>query len=335
MNSKIKLICPAGNLPSLRAAVDQGADAVYIGFRNGSNARNFPGLNFDKASSAKAIEYAHQSGTNVYLALNTYPQPKQWAVSTNSIDIAAEQGFDAIIIADIGLLNYAHKHHPQMRLHLSVQGSATNYETIAFYREQFNIQRVVLPRTLSIAQIKRVVENTEVEVEVFGFGGLCVMLEGRCVLSSYVTGQSPNMNGVCSPAKAVRWEETGDGKNSRLNNVLIDHFAADDVVGYPTLCKGRFQVGGKPYYAIEEPSSLNTLEILPELVNIGIKAIKIEGRQRGVTYVKQVTRIFREAINRYYYSPGEFLLDDSWTECLNSYSEGQCQTFGAYHRSWQ
>jgi collagenase-like PrtC family protease len=125
---------------------------------------------------------------------------------------------------------------------------------------------------------------------VFGFGGLCIMVEGRCLLSSYVTGESPNMCGVCSPAKAVRWEETANGLETRLGGLLIDRYAPGEPAGYPTLCKGRFTVADQTYYAIEEPTSLNTLELLPELHHMGIAAIKIEGRQRSPAYVTQVTK---------------------------------------------
>jgi O2-independent ubiquinone biosynthesis protein UbiU len=133
---------------------------------------------------------------------------------------------------------------------------------------------------------------------VFGFGSLCVMVEGRCALSSYVTGESPNTHGVCSPAKAVRWQETPQGLESRLNGVLIDRYGQGESAGYPTLCKGRFDVGDdESYYAIEEPTSLNTLTLLPQLQQIGVKAIKIEGRQRSPAYVAQVTKVWREAID--------------------------------------
>ena len=91
---------------------------------------------------------------------------------------------------------------------------------------------------------QHVIENTDVEIEVFGFGSLCVMVEGRCILSSYATGESPNMQGVCSPAKAVRWEEHPDRMDVRLNDVLIDRYRPDEPAGYPTLCKGRFDVAG-------------------------------------------------------------------------------------------
>lgn len=193
---KMELVCPAGSLPALRAAVDNGADTVYMGFRDGTNARNFPGLNFDDRSAREGLRYAHEHGRKVLLALNTYAQPQGWSTWTGAVDKAAELGVDALILADVGLMAYAAKTHPNLRLHLSVQGSATSYEAINFYREQFNIQRVVLPRVLSLAQVQRVMEHTDAEIEVFAFGSLCVMVEGRCYLSSYATGESPNTCGA-------------------------------------------------------------------------------------------------------------------------------------------
>lgn len=145
------------------------------------------------------------------LALNTYPVPGSWDIWKGAVDRAARYGVDAMIVADPGLMRYACDHHPDLRLHLSVQGSATNYDAINFYARHFRIARVVLPRVLSIEQVELVVKNTDVEIEVFGFGSLCVMVEGRCALSSYVTGEAPNNSGVCSPAKAVRWVPTSEG----------------------------------------------------------------------------------------------------------------------------
>jgi collagenase-like PrtC family protease len=186
--ARIELVCPAGNLPALRTAVDNGADCVYIGLRDNTNARNFGGLNFDLAAARDGVHYAHRKGAKVLLAINTYPPPATWQRWTRAVDTAAELGFDAIIIADPGLMRYAATAHPKLRLHLSVQGSATNYEAINFYHRQFNIRRAVLPRVLSVAQVGEVIRNTPVEIEVFGFGSLCVMVVVRCVLSSYATG---------------------------------------------------------------------------------------------------------------------------------------------------
>ncbi len=331
----MELVCPAGTFPALKQAIDNGADSVYLGFRDATNARNFAGLNFDASTLSRGIEYAHDRQKKVLLALNTYPKPGTWNIWQKAVDNAASAGIDAIIVADLALMQYVAKNHPALRLHLSVQGSATNYEAINFYQEQFGISRVVLPRVLSIEQVFQVIKNTEVEIEVFGFGSLCVMVEGRCALSSYVTGEAPNNSGVCSPAKAVRWHTTAQGLESRLNGVLINRYAEGENASYPTLCKGRFNVNGENYYAIEEPASLNTLELLPRLKEMGVSAIKIEGRQRSPAYVGQVTRIWRSAIDSCINSSETYTVNPAWTNQLDKVAEGLQHTLGAYHRSWK
>jgi len=334
-NRKIELVCPAGSLPALKTAVDHGADCVYLGFKDATNARNFTGLNFDANAMREGVRYAHDRRRKVLLALNTYPQASNWSGWTAAIDRAADMGIDAVILADPGLMAYAQKTHPQLRLHLSVQGSATSYEAINFYAERFGIQRAVLPRVLSLPQVENVIANTGVEIEVFGFGGLCVMVEGRCALSAYATGESPNCNGACSPGKHVRWEQTPQGMETRLNGILIDRFGDGERAGYPTLCKGRFDVNGETYYAIEEPTSLNTLELLPDLARAGISAIKIEGRQRSPAYVGQVTRVWREALDRVARDPDSFKVQPAWLAELDKVSEGRSHTLGAYYRPWK
>ncbi|MDP1592844.1 MAG: peptidase U32 family protein [Gallionella sp.] len=332
---KIELVCPAGSLPALKTAIDHGADCVYMGFRDDTNARNFTGLNFSFDNAKEGVRYAHAKGRKVLLALNTYPQADGWQRWRTAIDNAAELGMDAVILADPGLMQYAAKTHPELRLHLSVQGSATNYEAINFYHEMFGIRRAVVPRVLALAQVEQLMAGTPVEIELFGFGGLCVMVEGRCALSSYATGDSPNTCGVCSPPKAVRWQETPKGLESRLNGILIDRYDPEEKAGYPTLCKGRFDVEGETYYAIEEPTSLNTLELLPKLMNMGIAAIKIEGRQRSPAYVEQVTRVWRQAIDSCQRDTQSFTVKPAWMAELGKVSEGQQQTLGAYYRPWK
>lgn len=332
--NKPDLVCPAGSLPALKAAVDNGADAVYLGFRNATNARNFAGLNFDARALDEGIRYAHQRGRKVLVAINTYPQVGRFAEWTNAVDMAAGSGIDAVILADLGLLDYTARNHPELRRHLSVQGSATSYEAINFCRKEFGIQRAVLPRVLTLAQVAHVIANTEVEIEVFGFGSLCVMNEGRCWLSSWATGESPNTAGVCSPAKYVRWEEKSDGMNVRLNNILIDRFAKSEKAGYPTICKGRFTVAGETYYAMEEPASLNLLDMLPDVIATGIAAIKVEGRQRSPMYVTQVTRVLRQAIDAAC-SDQAYVVAPRWGSDLAKVAEGSQITLGAYNRPWR
>ena len=330
-----ELVCPAGSLPALRAAVDHGADTVYFGYKNDTNARNFAGLNFDHKAMVEGIQYAHARGKQVLMAINTFPQPGRENDWHRAVDGAADLGVDAVILADVGLLDYASKRHPNLRLHLSVQGSATSYEAVNFAHREFGIRRAVLPRVLTLAQVELVIKNTPVEIEVFGFGSLCVMNEGRCWLSSYATGESPNTVGACSPAKFVKWDKAPGQMNTRLNGILIDRYGDKEPAGYPTLCKGRFEVRGETYYALEEPTSLNVLELLPDIVRIGVSAIKVEGRQRSPAYVAQVTRTLRAALDELGRDIDHFKVKPAWQAELGKVAEGTQVTLGAYNRPWR
>lgn len=327
------LVCPAGNYQSLVKAVDNGANAVYIGLRNETNARHFAGLNFSEKQITKAIDYAHAKSCKVYCAINTYPRERKWSRWTDSVDQAMALGIDTLIVADIGVMDYIRSRSDSFPIHLSVQASSTNLESLNFYHQNFAIRRAVLPRVLSLAQVSKLAKTAPVEIEVFGFGSLCIMAEGRCYLSSYLTGESPNTLGVCSPAAFVQWEDKGDVLESRLNGLLIDKFSENENAGYPTLCKGRFEVNGHIEHALEEPTSLNTMDILPELINSGVVAIKIEGRQRSPAYVATVTKAWREAIDKVEQSGGKVTQES--INKLASLAEGRQTTIGAYERGWQ
>ncbi|ENU1226107.1 MULTISPECIES: ubiquinone anaerobic biosynthesis protein UbiU [Providencia] len=331
----MELLCPAGNLPALKAAVDNGADAVYIGLKNDTNARHFAGLNFTEKKLHEAERYIHNRKRKLHIAINTFAHPTGYERWQNSVDLAADLGADALILADIAMLEYAANKYPHIERHVSVQASATNTEAIRFYQRNFDVHRVVLPRVLSIHQVKQLARNSPVPLEVFAFGSLCIMAEGRCYLSSYLTGESPNTVGACSPARFVRWQQTEEGMESRLNNVLIDRYQKDENAGYPTLCKGRYLVDDQKYHVLEEPTSLNTIELLPELMAANIASVKIEGRQRSPAYVTEVTRIWRQAIDRYKSNPNHFVTDPKWLKALGGLSEGSQTTLGAYHRKWQ
>jgi O2-independent ubiquinone biosynthesis protein UbiU len=227
------------------------------------------------------------------------------------------------------LCDYAARTHPDLRLHLSVQASASSAEAISFYHRAFGIRRAVLPRVLSVAEIATLCAGVPIEMEVFVFGGLCVMAEGRCSLSSYATGHSPNIDGACSPASHVRYRDTGSAVVSELGGFTINRFGPGEPAGYPTLCKGRFEANGKLSYLFEEPSSLNTLDLLPELIAAGVKAFKIEGRQRGRAYVADVVGAFRRAVDAI--GRGE----RPAVEMLDGITEGGRQTAGAYERKWR
>ena len=331
----MELLCPAGNLPALKAAVDNGADAVYIGLKDDTNARHFAGLNFTEKKLQEAVNYVHRHQRKLHIAINTFAHPDGFERWQKAIDMAAHLGADALILADIAMLEYAAERYPQIERHVSVQASATTTQAIAFYQRNFDVARIVLPRVLSIHQVKQLAQSSPVPLEVFAFGSLCIMAEGRCYLSSYLTGESPNTVGACSPARFVRWQQTPQGMESRLNDVLIDRYAPDENAGYPTLCKGRYFVDKHCYHALEEPTSLNTLALLPELMAMNIASVKIEGRQRSPAYVTEVARVWRAAIDQCKKDPQGFKTQPRWMSALGKISEGTQTTLGAYHRKWQ
>ncbi len=328
--SYLELVCPAGTPAALRAAIEAGADTVYCGFRDCTNARNYPGLNFDVDEMAEGIEYAHERGRKVLIAINTFPRAGDEAPWHRAIDNAAAVGADAVILADIGVLDYAHRKHPKLRRHLSVQAAASNPLSIAFYRERFGIKRVVLPRVLSIDEVAQLVKEIKIETEVFAFGSIGPMSEGRCFLSSYMTGLSPTSEGVCAPASHVSYKEEGDQVVSCLGDVTLNCFAKGEPAAYPTPCKGRYRVKGKATYLFEEPVGLNAIDVLPELKKAGVTALKIEGRQRSRAYVMQVVSTFRKALDQLAQGRAVTVQNE-----LKSLTEGGKETAGAYKKGWR
>ena len=325
----MELICPAGTPAAFREAVEAGADAVYCGFRDETNARNFPGLNFSREELRQSIALARSKGVQTFVALNTFMRAGDEALWYSAADDAATMGADALILADFGLMAYVAERYPDQRLHVSVQASASNPDAIRFLIEAFGARRVVLPRVLTVQDIARLTRQIDCEVEVFAFGGLCVMAEGRCSLSSYATGKSPNMNGVCSPASHVRYRQEGDTLVSELGAYTINRFGSGEASGYPTLCKGRFDVGGTEGYAFEDPVSLDVIDEIDALKAAGVTALKIEGRQRGKAYVAEVVSSLKKALAA---SPAERA---AVVSRLRAMSEGQRTTSGAYDKRWR
>ncbi len=328
-----ELVCPAGTPAGLRTAVDAGADAVYCGLQNATNARNFPGLNFTPAELEQSIAYAHARQAKVLLAVNTFPPAGRFELWREAVDTAARLGVDAMIVGDIGVADYAAHSHPQLRLHLSVQAGASSPEAIRFYCQEFGIKRVVLPRILTVPEIADIHSQIPCEIEAFIFGNIGMMAEGRCSLTNYVTGLSTNMDGVCSPAADVRYEEdAARNLTIKLGPCTIDRFAAGESAGYPTICKGRYLCGAQPagYYAFEEPVSLNLSALLPDLMRAGVTALKIEGRQRSRAYVRAVVSAFRNAVDNI--MAGR----DASLASLLALTEGQRETQGAYRsKAWR
>ena len=324
-----ELVCPAGTPAALRTAVEAGADAVYCGFRDETNARNFPGLNFSPAELTASIRFAHEHGARVLVAINTFPRAGAERLWHDAVARAEDAGADAVILADLGLVAHAAAKHPKLRRHLSVQAAASNPDVIRFWADTFDIKRVVLPRVLTVPEIAAINLEISCETEVFVFGGLCVMAEGRCSLSSHATGKSPNMNGVCSPPSHVLYKEEGADLVAELGGWTIDRTPKGVPAPYPTLCKGRFSAGDYSGHVFEDPVSLGAAQLIPPLIEAGVTAFKIEGRQRSRAYTQAVVGAFRKAIDDHV--AGRPIASDMTMRL----AEGQTTTAGAYKKTWR
>ena len=327
---KIKLSSPAGNLSSLKEAIKRGADSVYVGLKGASNIRNFPGLNFLPEELAEGLAYARKKRREVYVAINAYPQYGELASSMHTIDECARLGVDGVILSDLGLMEYAHYHYPHLPLQVSVHAGACNHASISFYQKHFGITTVVLPRMLTLKEIAEIRALTTVKLECFVLGLLCINRSGLCYLSSYLTGESNNTQGACSPARYLTFKEH-DRLRISLNGITLNEYG-DECAAYPTPCKGRYRnrATGRLDYLFQAPESLNLLPLLPDLINTGVDILKIEGRQRSRTYVAETTRILRRAIDTYYDNPSAFSVREEWVHRLHSFFEGMDDTYGCY-----
>ena len=327
----LELVCPAGTPAALRAAIDAGADSVYCGFRDCTNARNYPGLNFDDRELAEGIEYAHARGRWVLVAINTFPR-------AGDLGAVATRGRRRRRRRRRRRDPRRHRparlrRAPPSRPAPSPVGAGGGVEPAVdrLLSRAFGVSRVVLPRVLAVKEVAALIARMKIEAEVFAFGSLGTMVEGRCYLSSYITGRSPSSDGVCAPAEFVSYREEGGKMVSRLGEVMTNCYAKTENAAYPTPCKSRLMARGEASYLFEEPVGLNAASILKELKAAGVTALKIEGRQRSRAYVAEVVAHFRAALDAL--ARGEEA--SAAVGDLHAIAEGGKVTLSAYKKGWR
>ena len=257
-----ELLAPVGNFECLKAAVQNGADAVYFGSSSFS-ARAFAN-NFDKDDLIKAIEYAKLRGVKTHLTLNTLLKNSELKDALLLAKYAYESGIDALIVQDLGLISLLQKELPDLPLHASTQMTIHNLEGV-LELQKMGFQRVVLSRELSMHEIDYICKNSDIEIECFVHGALCISYSGQCLFSSLVGGRSGN-RGKCAQSCRLPYYLLENGKK-------IDN-------GY-----------------LLSTRDLCSLEYLPQLISAGVKSFKIEGRMKSPEYVAIVTKIYRKYID--------------------------------------
>lgn len=263
---KFEILAPAGSMESLVAGVRSGANAIYLGGKS-FNARRNAG-NFDNEEMKKAVEYCHQRGVKVYLTLNIIVSDEEMREAYNAVKDALSNGIDAFIVQDIGVAKMIREHFPTARLHGSTQMSIMS-PSGAKAAEQMGFKRIVLPREMSLDEIKEIRENTSLELELFVHGALCMSVSGQCYLSSMIGSRSGN-RGLCAQP-----------------------------------CRLPFTAGGNATHAL----SLKDLSLVGELDKlVGITSLKIEGRMKRPEYVSAAVSAVKKAIDGKYTPSDEFML---------------------------
>ena len=264
---RVELLAPAGNLERLKIALLYGADAVYFGGRNYSLRANAKNLDINEIK--EACEYAHNLGKKVYVTVNIVFHTEDTLGVCEYLRDLERCGVDAIIVSDPLIIDIVKENKINIPIHISTQYSSINYETVNFWRS-LGVERVVLGRECSRDEIKEIIDKTGVEIETFIHGAMCASYSGRCVLSNYFTNRDANRGGC---AQICRWnfDLVKDGKK-------IDN-------------QTKFTMCSK---------DLCMLDYLSDMINIGIKSLKVEGRMRSIYYIAVVINNYRKAIDDYY-----------------------------------
>lgn len=267
---KIELLAPAGNPEKLDIAMHYGADAVYLGGREFS-LRNHSG-NFTLEEMASAAVRAHRRGVKVYVACNIYPRNFELDAISRYLKTVEEIGVDAVIVADPGVLTVAREIIPRMPLHLSTQANTTSIDCVRFWEKQ-GVRRINMARELSLAEIREIASGSTAEIEAFVHGAMCMAYSGRCLLSGFLAGRESN-RGLC--AHPCRWKYA-----------VVEEFRPGQYMPVVEDDRGAY---------IFSSRDLCMIRHVPEMIEAGLTALKIEGRMKGINYLASTVKVYREAI---------------------------------------
>ena len=275
----IDLLSPVGNFDCLKAAVQNGANSVYFG-ADLFSARAYAS-NFNLDDLEKAIIYAKARGVKTNLTLNTLVTDNEFNDAFELAKKAYEYGIDAIIVQDLGLAKQLIKHFPDLDIHASTQMTVHNLQGVLKMQE-LGFKRVVLSRELSLQESEYICKNSNIEIEAFVHGALCISYSGQCLFSSMIGGRSGN-RGKCAQPCRLPYELLEESQPSHSNFSIYSN-VKEHSTSLSSIDKGY----------LLSPRDLCGLEFLPELVNAGVSCLKIEGRMKTPEYVATVTRIYRD-----------------------------------------
>lgn len=321
MKTKPELLAPAGDLEKLRTAIVYGADAVYLGgqalsLRAGAG-------NFGKAELVEGLYYAHSAGVRVYVAVNIFARNQDFKLVKEYLTWLQAAGVDGVIVSDPGVFSIVRQTAPKLEVHISTQSNTTNYATANFWLN-LGAGRVVLARELSLKEISEIHRHSDIGLEAFVHGAMCMAWSGRCLISSYFTGRSANRGDCTQPC---RWKYH-----------LMEEQRPGEYLPVEEDERGTYFFNSR---------DMCMLPHLGELAQAGISSFKIEGRMKSVHYLATVLNAYRANLDKWWEQRDDYQLEDSWIEELarashrpwstgfyfgNPGAEGQHIETSSYHR---
>lgn len=302
-----EVLAPAGTLEKLKTAIHYGADAVYIG-GDAYGLRSRAG-NFSYEDMAEGVAYAHAHGAKVYVAANMVTHEGNQEGAGEFFCKLRDIGISAVIISDPALIEICAAEAPGLAIHLSTQASSTNYETLQFWEEE-GVERVVLAREVSLAEIREIRKHTDIEIEAFVHGAMCISYSGRCVLSNHMSMRDANRGG-CS--QSCRWKydlfelpEDGEKKSLVNEGKISEEFSMSAV-------------------------DMSMIEHIPDLIEAGVDSLKIEGRMKSIHYVSTVANVYKAAVDSYIADPEHYVCKQEWVDELWKVAQRELSTGFYYH----
>ncbi|KNZ70198.1 peptidase U32 [Thermincola ferriacetica] len=300
MFNKPELLAPAGDLEKLKIAIMYGADAVYIGgHRYGLRAA---AGNFTIEDMKTGVEFAHTRGVKVYVTVNIFAHNRDLPGLPAYLKQLRNIGVDALIVSDPGIFAICRDIAPEIPVHLSTQANTTNWASADFWRRQ-GVERIVLARELSLAEIKEIHDRVDIELEAFVHGAMCISYSGRCLLSNFMTGRSANL-GECTQPCRWKYALVEENRPGQYFPIMEDE-------------RGSY---------IFNSQDLCMIRHIPELVTAGIRSFKIEGRMKSIHYVATVLKAYRQAIDTFMENPEQYRFREEWLEEIMKVSHREYTT---------
>ncbi|WP_065581308.1 peptidase U32 family protein [Staphylococcus hominis] len=284
---KPELLAPAGNLEKLKIAVHYGADAVFLGGQEYGLRSNAD--NFTMEEIKEGVEFANRYGAKIYVTTNIIAHDENIDGLEDYLRQLEATGATGIIVADPLIIETCKKVAPKLEIHLSTQQSLSNYKAVEYWKEE-GLDRVVLARETGAMEMKEMKDNVDIEIEAFIHGAMCIAYSGRCTLSNHMTARDSNRGGCC---QSCRWD---------YDLLAVDEEGELDLF---------YQDGEVVPFAMS-PKDLKLIESIPQMMDIGIDSLKIEGRMKSIHYIATVVSVYRKVIDAYAEDPDNFKIKTEW-----------------------